>query len=108
MRQMQEAIDDNSSPLVKVFSYGTIKYKFPMREKVSATLEGKYQLDYSDMFPRIKEYQENNSIPGILLFITPQEFKEIDTYEGYPDLYQRKIVEVILDTGEVVQAWMYF
>jgi len=34
--------------------------------------------------------------------------RRIDMLEGHPEWYRRKLVPVVLDNGEVIDAWMYF
>ena len=35
-------------------------------------------------------------------------FARLDRLEGYPSFYDRKEVDVLLDNGNTVQAWIYY
>ena len=47
------------------------------------------------------------NVEGVLWEITESERKALDEYEGYPDLYLRKEVQVRTSTGKVVTAFAY-
>jgi gamma-glutamylcyclotransferase len=47
------------------------------------------------------------SVEGVLWEITETDQETLDEYEGYPDLYLRKTVEVRTSAGKVVTAFAY-
>lgn len=90
----------------KVFAYGTLVDKFP--DKISpASFTGKYKIDRSGWYPALKPSDITNTISGYILDLTDQEFSEIDSYEGYPDLYDRMLISVNTGNGSE-EAWVYF
>ena len=46
-------------------------------------------------------------VPVALWEISAADEKNLDSYEGFPHLYRKEDIEVILDTGEVVTAMVY-
>lgn len=36
------------------------------------------------------------------------EMIDLDRLEGHPNFYERKVTQIVLDSGEVVDAWVYF
>lgn len=48
------------------------------------------------------------SVPGGLWKITPQCEKALDIYEGFPTLYEKKIVKVKDHNNKTVEAMTYF
>ena len=85
-----------------VFSYGTLKHKYPGNYSVEAILEDYFIIDTTDWFPILRKSESLNSISGFLIEVTPEEFKEIDIYEGYPELYNR-----VKRTINGTEAWVY-
>ncbi len=88
-----------------VFSYGTLACKF-QQEFVPAVLINNYRMSNYGQYPALVNDIEEHQIPGQLLSLTDLEFKEADYYEGYPDLYDRKKMQVNADC-ESIQAWVY-
>ncbi len=89
----------------QVFSYGTLTSKFNDFEP--ARMTGFYSIDTSEMYPRLVKDKELSVISGHLMYLTDEEFKEADRYEGYPELYTRVKKKVILDSGLITTAWVY-
>lgn len=50
---------------------------------------------------------ENSIVEGILYLIEDDSIKKLDGYEGYPEHYDRKELEVELEDGSKVKAWVY-
>ncbi|MEM4605942.1 MAG: gamma-glutamylcyclotransferase family protein [Candidatus Pacearchaeota archaeon] len=50
---------------------------------------------------------ENDIVWGVLYEINKNCLKNLDKYEGYPYVYNRKEVEVITDDGYKFLAWVY-
>lgn len=91
----------------KVFSYGTLKDKFNVPAS-KATLEANLQMSNYGPYPML--IRSSDPIPqkfeGYLLELSDSQFLETDRYEGYPELYNRKEMNVIAN-GQVVKAWVY-
>ena len=51
--------------------------------------------------------QENSLVLGVIYLISKQELEQLDKLEGYPDLYERKIVEVEDEKGNLYDAVVY-
>lgn len=47
------------------------------------------------------------AVAGEVLTVTPRTFAGLDELEGYPHLYDRKRVLVLLEDGSRVEAWVY-
>jgi gamma-glutamylcyclotransferase (GGCT)/AIG2-like uncharacterized protein YtfP len=58
---------------------------------------------HADMVP-----DAGHTAPGVLWHITPSCLNSLDMLEGFPEYYQRKTVTVTLETGETVEAIMYY
>ena len=89
-----------------VFSYGSLTGMFPEYKK--AELFGKYDIDRSNMFPRLIDSTSLNSVEGYLIRITKEDLEIVDRYEGYPDLYNRKKVLIYVQEEGNIQAWVYY
>lgn len=50
---------------------------------------------------------EKDRVPVVLWDIHNSDWKYLDMYEGFPNYYIKKSVEVILDDGEIVEAIVY-
>jgi len=50
---------------------------------------------------------EKETVEGILYEIEEQDLKKLDNYEGHPYHYDRKEMEVELEDGTKVKAWVY-
>ena len=58
---------------------------------------------HADMVP-----VEGYCAPGVLWWITPECLEALDILEGFPTYYLRKTVTVTTETGESVDALMYY
>lgn len=47
------------------------------------------------------------AVTGEVLTVTPETFAQLDRLEGYPHLYDRKRVPVLLMNGRTLRAWVY-
>ncbi len=50
---------------------------------------------------------EGNVVEGVLYQIYEEGLSSLDIYEGYPHDYDRKLLEVELEDGSKVKAWVY-
>jgi gamma-glutamylcyclotransferase (GGCT)/AIG2-like uncharacterized protein YtfP len=58
---------------------------------------------HADMVP-----VTGHAAPGVLWWITPKCLNALDILEGFPEYYLRKTVTVTTETGETVEALMYY
>lgn len=50
---------------------------------------------------------EGTDVPVGLWLVTPEDEKNLDVYEGYPHLYRKENIEVVLSNGDVVVGMVY-
>ena len=100
----------------KVFVYGSLKEgkynhnRLKGSEKVGkATTVDKWAMIGEDLpFPYcIEEYDKGYNVVGEVYEVTVPIMKKLDSLEGYPNFYDKKIIKVNLD-GEEVEAWIYY
>jgi gamma-glutamylcyclotransferase (GGCT)/AIG2-like uncharacterized protein YtfP len=92
--------------LENVFAYGSLMFAYTGEP---AKLVGSYHLNESTMFPVLEILDDDISviIEGTLIQVSPEELKKIDEYEDYPDTYNRIQLDVFLESGDQVKAWVY-
>lgn len=98
-------------------AYGSNLHKQQMKERCSGavpyqigTLKG-WELIYRGLEPE-KIYatirkKEGSEIPVVVWAITSEHEKNLDEYEVYPTLYDKRDVEVTLQNGETMIAMVY-
>lgn len=97
-----------------VFAYGTLKRDFPnhffLRQSnyvgQGRTVE-RYAL-FADEFPFVYPGDAVCRIRGEVYKVDGHTLERLDTLEGHPDHYRRSEIEVRLDSGERMRAWIYF
>lgn len=47
------------------------------------------------------------AVVGEVLAVTPEVFARLDRLEGYPNLYGRQRVHVLLEDSSRIEAWVY-
>lgn len=65
---------------------------------------------YSLIYPWLTRGRPNDpltNIIGELYDVGPKTFAQLDILEGYPDHYDREILEIETDDGTIVSAWVY-
>lgn len=103
---------------ILLFVYGTLKrggYNSYLLKKAKFLGEGE-TLDKFAMYvngsgsvPFVIKNEKVSTIKGELYEVDKKTLKEVDSLEGHPFFYKREKVQVRLkDSGEVVEAWMYF
>lgn len=103
-----------TNELILVFAYGTLKkgFEFHYCLKGAALLaKGKTKENYSlylDDYPIVCFYESLYPIEGEIYQVTDAIFAKLDSIEDYPKLYIRKKIPVILESGEEVEAWIYY
>jgi len=98
----------------RVFVYGTLKRGFPnhfflegQKRLGGATTADTYAL-YEDEYPLVSRQERVSRIRGEVYEVGDTILKRLDTLEDHPAFYRREEVEVDLDSGERVTAWLYF
>jgi gamma-glutamylcyclotransferase (GGCT)/AIG2-like uncharacterized protein YtfP len=93
------------------FAYGSNLYVEQMKSRcpdaveiASATLPG-WKLEEC-LYANITK-SKNNFVPGAIYSISEDDLTNLDEYEGYPDFYTRKVVEVIDKDNNICQAIVY-
>lgn len=64
-----------------------------------------YKLVFNELADIIKE--EGEHVLGAIYVISKQDLEQLDILEGYPDLYNRMIVEVEGEDGDKYDAYAY-
>lgn len=111
-KKIEESLQDMASN--HVFVYGTLKKGF----RAYSLLKGSYFLGkgltepgYSMVslgFPMVLPSKDNgHRVQGEVYSVTDLTMGQLDRYEGYPNLYTRDMVDIELNSGHKVSAWMY-
>lgn len=92
-----------------VFVYGTLKHDW-MGAKIfgdrnPARTTSPFTM-YGGGFPILTPDVCGHPVAGELYHVDDRTLERLDTYEGYPDFYERIVTPVIDDTGEHI-AWVY-
>ncbi len=64
-----------------------------------------YKLTFNELADITPE--EGSSVIGGLYLISKQELEKLDILEGHPDLYERLVVELVDDEGNLYEAFVY-
>ncbi len=93
------------------FAYGAnlnlagMENRCPGYKKVEAALLHNYKLVFrgvADVVPA-----SGDAVMGALYLLNQEHFKALDRFEGFPNLYIRKVVEVETLSGKKLQAVIY-
>ena len=99
---------------IPVFVYGTLMGNLngndgEFQHPCSTVKE--YYKGFQSFYPFLKETEVEDVgsevIEGELWLINEDSFKSIDRYEGYPELFTRKMIEVEFENTKT-DAWCYF
>ena len=82
-------------PTAKLYGTGEIK-------NYELQFKGNPDSAFATIFPR-----EGASVPVAVWEIQPRDERSLDRYEGYPQIYRRYTVDVILDDGTELPALIY-
>ena len=98
----------------RVFVYGTLKQGFPnhfflawQKSLGPAVTVEPYAL-YEDVYPLVCKKEHISPIRGEVYEVGDTILKRMDTLEDHPEYYRREEVEVELESGKRVMAWVYF
>ncbi len=96
----------------KVFVYGTLRKGWGNHRLlrhlngVPAVTENHYSL-YARRIPFVHK-NPVSPIVGEVYEVDERTLESLDRLEGHPRWYVREEVPVVLETGEVTSAWLYF
>ena len=96
-----------------VFVYGTLRSGYSNHFIMSPTVKigdgitkNKYAL-YSTGIPFLVEDEQVSRVKGEVYFVDETTFEILDSLEGHPRWYTRKLIPVMVD-GKEYTAWTYF
>lgn len=95
------------------FAYGSnmdrtqMAFRCPDAVPVGVAELKNHKLIFRRVADVVPEGNRDSKVTGVVWRITKQCLKSLDRYEGYPRLYQRKTVTVLMD-GKHVKAMMYY
>lgn len=69
--------------------------------------ENEYKLVATGI-PFMLEEESSYNVAGEIYKIDEDTLRSVDALEGHPRVYERKIIKVVTEVGEVVDAWAYF
>lgn len=97
---------------MKYFAYGMNTNSFEMAYRCprAISLGSAVLPDHKFRFARHADVLDDpgNQVHGVLWEITDQCLASLDMLEGYPSYYQRKQVRVIDQSGQTVEAMVYY
>ena len=99
-----------------MFVYGTLMSGFSNNRLLSnshlvdrGTTEEEYTLAVTSLpFPFLMEEDGNNYVSGEIYKVDEKTLNAIDQLEGHPEWYERKVVSIVTELGDKLQAWAYF
>lgn len=96
-----------------VFVYGTLRKGFGNNVLLDesdflgdAITVGAYSM-YEQGIPYVSPIGEQR-IYGEVYSVGGDTLAQLDSLEGHPDWYNRRQIAVLLESGETIQAWLYF
>lgn len=115
MQQHYNMVQEGIDKTPYVFVYGTLRKGWGNHrllegvEKYADAITLKKYAMYASGIPFVTEYEPHTHIVGELYKVEDVErFSRLDTLEGHPESYCRKVIEVLTKDSEVVEAWIYF
>lgn len=106
----QPAGNDDGHPL---FVYGTLRRGFRNHHLLSkspclgpAKTKGRFAM-YCSGVPYVVLSQHVSQIVGEVYEVDELLLVDLDAHEGHPRWYRRVLVDVVLDAGTHLQAWLY-
>lgn len=101
-------------PKHKVFVYGTLKQGFSNHffcdgsQMLGRARTVKQYAMFESDYPLVYKYEAVSRIKGEVYEVDDADLRRMDGLEGHPEYYRRELVDVVLETGEFFEAWLYF
>ena len=99
---------------IHIFVYGTLRRgtegNILLRDSRfigKARTKEKYAM-YADGIPYVFKAGNVSRIAGEVYAVNESTLGLLDDFENHPDLYSRELVDVVLESGVRVKAWIYF
>lgn len=95
-----------------VFVYGTLMTNHPNHYLLNlvgtpaVTVDSHYEMQNHGGFPSINK-DGNTQVVGEVFEVNQYQLARLDRLENHPNWYKREEVQVELENGEVVTAWVY-
>ncbi len=86
-------------------SKGYMASRCPTAIPIKKAVLKDYKLVFNELADIIKK--ENEHVLGAIYVISKQDLEQLDILEGYPDLYNRMLVEVEGEDGDKYDAYAY-
>lgn len=95
---------------------GQMKYRCPDAKVIGTGIIPQYMLMFrgsaSSAVATIQkdvyaEKDKNTGVPVVVWDISPRDERSLDRYEGYPRLYIKKQINVVMSNGKTVEAMVY-
>lgn len=97
-----------------IFVYGTLRkeqnnhgYLADSRYLGKGKTVEKFAL-FASTIPFVEKNNSVSQIIGEAYVVNDTVLRRIDSLEGHPNCYKRELVYIQLDSGEIIQAWIYF
>jgi gamma-glutamylcyclotransferase (GGCT)/AIG2-like uncharacterized protein YtfP len=97
-----------------VFVYGTLMSGFGNNKLLKdsrlvevGTTEEEFTL-VANSIPYLLDEEGKSYVSGEIYEVDESTLKSIDQLEGSPNWYARKIISVVTELGDKIQAWAYF
>lgn len=106
----------NVLDLVPVAVYGTLKknysnYYHYLKSSThvgSGETKDKYPLVISGLPYVMNKKGVGHNVDVDVFLVSQSTLKQIDSLEGHPTWYERKKIQILMDNGGVMTAWLYF
>ena len=106
----------NVLDLVPVAVYGTLKknysnYYHYLKSSThvgSGETKDKYPLVISGLPYVMNKKGVGHNVDVDVFLVSQSTLKQIDSLEGHPNWYERKKIQILMDNGGVMTAWLYF
>lgn len=86
---------------------GQMAYRCPKSKVVKNGKLIGWKLVFNFHADVIETENVNDEVPVVIWDVHKKDWDMLDMYEGYPDYYIKRNVEVVADDGEVVEAIVY-
>ena len=84
-----------------------MKYRCPNSKRIGNGKVIGWELVFNIHLDIIKTNKKHNEVPVVVWDIHDNDWNMLDRYEGYPNYYVKRTVNVVMDNGEKVNAIVY-